>query len=182
MDNFANINLTLLNYEKLKILHGVFIIMTSVVLLSGCASIVTKTSYPVRISSTPSNAKISVTDKNGIEVFSGHTPAIVSLSASSGFFSKATYMVEFTKANGQTESAQIVSTLDGWYFGNILIGGIIGMLIIDPATGAMWKIDTTNIHRDLDDNVTASKKEEGLMIMAISDVPDHLKEKLVEIK
>jgi hypothetical protein len=30
--------------------------------------------------------------------------------------------------------------MDGWYIGNILFGGVIGFLIVDPATGAMWKL------------------------------------------
>lgn len=35
--------------------------------------------------------------------------------------------------------------LNGWYFGNILFGGAIGMQIIDPATSAMWKIKDPTI-------------------------------------
>jgi hypothetical protein len=31
--------------------------------------------------------------------------------------------------------------MDGWYIGNILFGGLIGILIVDPLTGAMWKLD-----------------------------------------
>lgn len=30
--------------------------------------------------------------------------------------------------------------MDGWYWGNILFGGLIGMLAVDPATGAMYKL------------------------------------------
>ncbi len=33
--------------------------------------------------------------------------------------------------------------LDGWYFGNLIFGGLLGILIIDPATGAMWRLDET---------------------------------------
>jgi hypothetical protein len=30
----------------------------------------------------------------------------------------------------------------GWYlFGNVVFGGLIGILIVDPATGAMWALD-----------------------------------------
>lgn len=28
----------------------------------------------------------------------------------------------------------------GWYVGNVVFGGLIGLLIVDPATGAMWGI------------------------------------------
>ncbi|WP_174263189.1 CsgG/HfaB family protein [Citrifermentans bemidjiense] len=33
--------------------------------------------------------------------------------------------------------------MNGWYWGNIVFGGVIGLLIVDPATGAMWKMDDT---------------------------------------
>ena len=44
--------------------------------------------------------------------------------------------------------AILESEVDSWYFGNILFGGLIGMLIIDPATGAMWKLPE-NVSTDL---------------------------------
>jgi hypothetical protein len=41
------------------------------------------------------------------------------------------------------------STLSGWYFGNILIGGLIGLLIVDPLTGAMYDLEPENIEQSL---------------------------------
>lgn len=38
--------------------------------------------------------------------------------------------------------------MDGWYMGNLLFGGFIGFLIVDPATGAMWKLDD-NVYGNL---------------------------------
>jgi hypothetical protein len=29
--------------------------------------------------------------------------------------------------------------------GNIVFGGLIGLLIVDPATGAMWKLEETQV-------------------------------------
>ena len=41
--------------------------------------------------------------------------------------------------------------MDGWYIGNILFGGLIGMLIVDPATGAMYNLpDRVDINLDQD--------------------------------
>jgi hypothetical protein len=34
----------------------------------------------------------------------------------------------------------INARIDGWYFANLFLGGWIGMLLVDPLTGAMWKI------------------------------------------
>jgi hypothetical protein len=28
--------------------------------------------------------------------------------------------------------------MSGWYCGKLLFGGLIGMLAVDPATGAIW--------------------------------------------
>ncbi|XXQ51474.1 hypothetical protein ACA040_000098 [Xenophilus aerolatus] len=32
----------------------------------------------------------------------------------------------------------ITPTVSGWYIGNILFGGLIGMIGVDPATGGMY--------------------------------------------
>jgi hypothetical protein len=32
----------------------------------------------------------------------------------------------------------ITGTVSGWYIGNILFGGLIGMLAVDPNTGGMY--------------------------------------------
>ena len=73
------------------------IFMATTILFSSCASIVSKSSYPISINSTPSEAKIVIKDKNGIEVFSGQTPANLKHKAGNGFFNKARYQVTFTK-------------------------------------------------------------------------------------
>ena len=40
---------------------------------------------------------------------------------------------------------QVSSSLNGWYWGNILVGGLIGMLIVDPISGAMYEIDNPSL-------------------------------------
>ena len=50
------------------------------------------------------------------------------------------YIITFTKNGYSQKTINISAELDGWYIGNILLGGLIGMLIIDPASGAMYKI------------------------------------------
>jgi len=113
------------------------IMMASVFLFSSCASIVSKSTYPLSINSSPSNAKVSITDKKGKEIYLGNTPATVKLKAGAGFFSKAEYQVKFSSPGYDDKIVPITFKLDGWYFGNLLLGGVLGMLIIDPATGAM---------------------------------------------
>lgn len=71
----------------------------------------------------------------------------------------------------------VLFDLDGWYFGNILLGGIIGMLIVDPATGAMWKIDTEYLNETLN----SSSTEAQMNIMDVNDIPENWKTHLVQI-
>jgi len=138
--------------------------MATTMLLSSCASIVSKGSYPVSINSAPSEAKILIKDKKGIEVFSGQTPATIKLRAGSGFFGKARYQVTFSKSGYDTKTVPVEFKLDGWYFGNILLGGLIGMLIVDPATGAMYKLETEFLNETLIQS-TVSIQNEGLKYM-----------------
>ncbi len=66
---------------------------------------------------------------------------MLTLDASNGFFRTARYDVEATLPGYNSGQASISAGLDGWYVGNIVFGGLIGFLIVDPATGAMWKLD-----------------------------------------
>ena len=127
-------------------------------MLSGCSSIVSKSDYSIAINSTPDDANFVVTNKAGQKVHGGTTPSTVTLKSSSGYFSGETYTISFTKNGYTTKIHTITSNIDGWYFGNIIFGGLIGMLIVDPATGAMYNLPD-RIDISLDSNVTSTKPE-----------------------
>ena len=156
------------------------VFMASAFLFSSCAFIVRKISYPILISSTPSEAKIVIKDKKGIEIFSGLTPAAVKLKAGSGFFGKARYQVIFTKDGFIKKTVPVEFKIDGWYFGNILLGGLFGMLIVDPATGAMYKLETEFLNETLVQS-TASVQKEELKVYVLNEIPAEWSNHLVEI-
>lgn len=112
-------------------------------LLTGCASIVSESTYDVMIQSEPSDAQFTVTNRAGEQLFTGSTPTTVSLRASSGYFKNESYVISIEKQGMTPKTYTLTSTLDGWYWGNILIGGFVGMLVVDPATGAMYKLPET---------------------------------------
>ncbi len=114
--------------------------LASVFVFTGCASIVSKSNWPVTFKSDPSGAKIVISDENGNEIHRGVTPATVTLPADSGFFSKAKYYIDIKEAGYQDSKGVLTAKINGWYFGNIIFGGLIGFVIVDPATGAMWKL------------------------------------------
>jgi len=162
----------------------VLMLIASLIILSGCASIVSMSSYPISINSTPSGAKINVNNKKGMTVYSGNTPANFKLKAGAGFFSKASYTVSFNMDGYDTRTVPIDFKLDGWYFGNIIFGGLIGILIVDPATGAMWKLDTEFVNETLSKdtaNITANIDEPSLKVFGYNDIPSSWKEQIVRI-
>lgn len=109
-------------------------------LLSGCASILSEETYPVQVTSAPSGAKFEVKDQDGTVVYNGVTPAQLKLAAGEGYFDGAEYLFTFRKPGYADSQFLLNSGVDGWYWGNILFGGVLGMLIIDPATGAMFDL------------------------------------------
>lgn len=136
--------------------------------LIGCASIVSKSNYPVCISSQPDRTEISIKNRKGECVFVGKTPAIVNLKAGAGFFKGENYIVTFKKEGYIPLTAEIKRRMDNWYIGNIIFGGLIGVLIIDPATGAMWVLE--NLHVDLK-LLQASSAKNKIRIVTINNVP-----------
>ena len=154
------------------------IAVASILLMTSCASIVSKSSWPITINSSPSEAKISIKDKKGIEIYTGTTPATLKLKSGSGFFSKARYQVTFEKVGFDKKVVPVEFKLNGWYFGNIIFGGPLGLLIIDPATGAMFKLETEFLNETLTKSVaTADTKE--LKLLDINKIPTEWKNHLI---
>ncbi|GAA4058146.1 hypothetical protein [Flavobacterium chungnamense] len=154
------------------------IAVASILIMTSCASIVSKSSWPITINSSPSEAKISIKDKKGIEIYTGSTPATLKLKSGSGFFSKARYQVTFEKVGYEKKVVPVEFKLNGWYFGNIIFGGPLGLLIIDPATGAMFKLETEFLNETLTKSVaTADTKE--LKLLDINKIPMEWKNHLI---
>ena len=154
-------------------------VFLSLALVSGCSSIVSDSKYPVSISSNPSQANFVLQNRAGVDVHSGRTPATVTLNASSGFFKGETYKLILNKDGYDEKPIEIQSTIDGWYFGNILFGGILGLLIIDPATGAMFKLPE-RADAQLNETIMATS-DASLTIAMLSAIPENQRSDLVKI-
>ncbi|MEM7391401.1 MAG: hypothetical protein AAF492_03555 [Verrucomicrobiota bacterium] len=109
-------------------------------LLTGCASILSKSDYPVSITSSPSGADVKVSNSSGLVVHQDKTPTTAVLPAEAGFFKAETYTMDFSKP-GYDDTMRIEkATMDPWFLGNIIFGGFVGVLLVDPLTGAMWQL------------------------------------------
>jgi hypothetical protein len=114
---------------------GIVLLLTS---LAGCASIVSGRHAEVSISSNPPNAYVVIHNKRGQEVASVHTPGTVALKRKDQFIFPSRYTATIAAPGYQTAQVPIRSTVNPWVLGNIVVGGIPG-LVIDNATGAAWK-------------------------------------------
>jgi hypothetical protein len=153
-------------------------VIATVAIFSSCASIVSKCDWPLKVSTYPDGARIEITDKKGNVVFSGNSPAATTLRSGAGFFSKQSYKVKITLDGYYEKTIPVECSLNGWYAGNIFIGGLLGLLIVDPATGAMYKLNFDNINETL---VKSTSDATTLRILNIKDVPENLKSQLISI-
>lgn len=116
-------------------------IVCSSIALSGCATIIHGSNDEVGINSYPDRASFSVKNSKGVVVHRGTTPQLVDLERGNGYFKGAKYTVEFDDPNYLTQFHTINSSISGWYWGNLLFGGLIGFIGVDPGTGGMWDLD-----------------------------------------
>lgn len=164
---------------KQKLILMTVLSLIVVFFLSGCASILTKSNYPLVINTDPQGVDISITNKKGRTVYVGQSPATVKLNSGFGYMSKAEYVVKLSTAGYDDHLITVGTSIEGWYFGNILFGGLIGMLIVDPLTGAMWSLDTEEI------NVTMKQKKDAevptLQVLDINDISEEMRKLLVRV-
>lgn len=147
--------------------------------LTGCASIVSKSNWPFSVDTNPDGAKVIITNKKGIEVYNGHTPTALKLKSGAGFFSKESYVVSLYMDGYETKKINVECKINGWYFGNLLIGGWIGMLIVDPATGAMYKLDSQGISENM--TLSATTTAASLKILNKNEIPKSWEQHLVKL-
>jgi len=167
-----------------KKLFLIFITLLSVFFITGCSSLVSKSDYPVSITSTPTGASVIISDlKKGKEIFRGVTPCNVTLKAKAGFFSPAKYSVTIKKPGYESQNITLTANLDGWYLGNFLFGGLVGMLIVDPATGAMWKLpnNVSVTLSQINTGVSMKYQNKEIKIVFYNDIPKPWKQKLIKI-
>lgn len=152
--------------------------------INGCATIVSGSSQTLTFTSVPESATIEIKNRKGIKIHTGQTPATVNLKKGAGYFKPESCQVTFSKAGYQSKTIEVTGTLSGWYFGNILFGGLIGILIVDPATGAMFKLAPKDVNAVLESQNLSTKlqKEPTLTVMLAEEVPTQIMARAIQIK
>lgn len=149
---------------------------------SGCATIVAKSSQEIIITSVPEGAAVKIDNKGGTAVHSGNTPLTVTLKKGRGYFKAERYTIHLAKDGYQARDITVEGAVNGWYFGNIIFGGLIGLLAVDPATGAMYTLQPKEVSATLDTlKVTRNGGAQTLTVILLEDVPREFVGQLIEI-
>jgi hypothetical protein len=133
-----------------------FILMTcgaiTVVAISGCATVVHGTRQEVGISSAPTGAEVWI---DNIKV--GETPVVAKLRR------KDTHTVQLMLPGYQPYETTITRNVSGWVWGNIAIGGLIG-LGVDAISGGMYKLSPEQVTGSLAvEHAAGLSKTDGIL-------------------
>lgn len=145
------------------------IVLLSVFMLSSCATIISGSRQNVEIASEPSSAKVYI---NEIEV--GNTPIQQNLKRNQE------YNVVLKLDGFETYETKLEKNFNAWYIGNIVFGGLIG-IIIDPITGAIFKLKPEDISGNPKSGTTYNT-EGGKLLIKISMDIDPNSEKVGQLK
>lgn len=137
--------------------------------LVGCATIMQGSEQGVAFSSTPSGAFVTV---NGRAL--GTTPLLADLKR------RDTHMVRITMDGYQPYEMAMTRSTSGWVFGNIIFGGIPG-LIVDFATGSLYKLSPEQVAANLN-QVTAYHLDGHMYIGVTLGAVDPAWEKVGDMK
>ena len=119
--------------------------LAALLFLQSCATIVSGSRQTIKFNSVPASATVFI---NEVEI--GKTPVEKDLKRNQE------YQVLIKMDGYKTYKTTLSKKFNEWYIGNIVFGGIIG-LVVDPITGAMYKLSpnelTTRLEKDNSDIV-----------------------------
>jgi len=145
------------------------LILAGGILLSSCATIICGSKQQVKFTSNPTSAAIYID-----EVKVGTTPFELNLARN------REHRVTIKLDGYQPYETTLTKTFNPWYLGNILFGGVIG-LIIDPITGAIYHLTPGQVNTELSKGTAFKTNKKGIYI-AIALVVDKNWEKVGQLE
>lgn len=104
------------------------------ILFSGCATIIHGTSQKVPVDTEPHGAVVKVDAEPTTYI----TPAKITMKR------KEDHDLLITYDGYETEHVKLNHSISGAFFGNILLGGIIG-IVVDISDGGAYKLEPTHV-------------------------------------
>jgi len=157
-----------------------FAIVTTVFLLTGCASIIHGPSQTVEVTSTPSGATVYIDGED-----MGKTPRTLTLRRKGRNKgepkTKKGYALKVELDGYYPYEIKVKRDVDGWFFGNVLFGGIIG-IIIDASNGSMYKLNPDQVVAQMNRTTAMNVSEDGKIYIGVTLDPDPTWEKIGELE
>ena len=139
--------------------HALAVIRSSLLIaLAGCATIMHGTQQDVGFGSVPTNAKVTVDNQR-----SATTPAIIKLSR------KDNHVVKIELDGYLPYEATLTRSVSGWVWGNIVIGGLVG-LAVDAISGGLYKLSPEQLTATLGKSVGST--DTGMVRIQVVLRPD----------
>lgn len=143
-------------------------VLVGAALLSGCATIMNGDMVNVPVYTTPSGATVVI---NGATYTSPTT-----VMAPRG---KGDFKLHIEKEGYEPVDIMLTQSADGWLWGNVIFGGLIG-LAVDFITGDAYDLDPELVSANLN-GVNVSKSHDGslqFVLVDINQLPKHVVEKI----
>jgi hypothetical protein len=141
---------------KYSSLHLILTLVIASILLWGCATIMHGTSQKIGISSLPTGAKVSV---DNLQL--GDTPLFANLKRGDD------HIVTIEMEGFQKVQLTITKSVSGWVWGNIVFGGLIG-LVVDAVSGGLYNLSPEQLHAELKkQNIGATIKNDGVYLLTV---------------
>lgn len=140
------------------------------ILFTACGTIVNGSRQDVSVSSYPSGALLKV-DGMGV----GTTPIILDLEREDD------YTLRLELAGYVPYDILIRSKVSGWVVGNLIFGGIPG-LVVDLITGGMYRLTPEQVMAELNDNGTGANLNDGTLYIGVVLEPKDGWEKVGELE
>lgn len=156
-----------MNCTRKSVVIALVFIFVAVLVVSatGCATIINGSNQNVKITSKPKAANVTIDGK-----MKGQTPYVAKLRR------KDSHIIVIEMGGYEPFEMLIEKKLSGWVFGNIVIGGLPG-LVVDVLTGAMYKLDPDRVKVTLQEqgiqaDFNYDEENEDLIFIAVVMKPD----------
>ncbi|MFU8861632.1 MAG: PEGA domain-containing protein [Cyclonatronaceae bacterium] len=140
----------------MKTISTIIIVTCLIFMTQACGTIIQGTTQQVGISSSPSNATVTINGQS-----KGNTPMLVDLKR------KDSHMVRIELDGFEPYETTLTRQVSGWVWGNIVFGGLIG-LVVDASSGGMYKLTPDQIEAEMRNKVAHyTESDEGMYISIV---------------
>ena len=149
---------------------SIVVLLCFITSISGCATIMHGTKQKVGISSTPSGASVNV---DGVSY--GKTPVAANLDRNDD------HIVVIKMDGYEPYETMLTKKVSGWVWGNILIGGLIG-LAVDALSGGLYKLTPEQVEATLAKKGMSHLYKEDTLYVTVVLKPESTWQKIGSLK